>query len=205
MSNQRRKRRNKHNPSRPAAPVIQQEIYTSAGRPIKNMLFKPVSYQSRGNLGFDHLMVPFRVDKEKVFALAFMDSCELTVYIECFTLDKNGILSGYDDMSAHMKECLEMQEALGVPYYFGKLDKTFNQYLYALQIFINKGFLDKEKAIELIKDIGFDPERIQECVAAVEAEIEKGKEQRRRMGLKNEPVNAAGDTLVEFLMSILGD
>ncbi len=174
--------------------------------PAADLLFRPVSYDSGTDriLDFENVFVPFKIEENLIYIISFMDM-DLSIYLECREL-KDGTLPGYADISKRIKNCLDMQTRTGINYYFGKLDKTYNQYIYILEILVEKGFLEAEKAVELIKEIGFYEENpdsaVEHAIISVEAELDQVKIRRRNMGLASENIKKAGDVLVEFFKTI---
>lgn len=177
-------------------PIATQKIQN--GILAEDLLYRPITYDTKSDmtLDFDHIRVPFKIQGEKLFLIAFMDSCDLSVYLECLPL-KEGMLSGYCDMSADMKECLEVQEIMGIEYYFGHLNNVYNHYMYVLNILVNKGLINNEKSLELIRDVGFDESLVSQAVDSVEDQlIRNGK-------MPN--VNIVGDMMLEFVKRLNRD
>lgn len=122
----------------------------------KDLLFHPViSTGTRGTTEFD-IYVPFLIRNGRVYLLNFIDSCgDLFLYVEAWR-ESSDRFCDYEDAFPLMKDCLDVQKETGVPYYFHKLDRAVSQYLYALHLLMEKGFLEKEKALALAKELYAD-------------------------------------------------
>ncbi len=168
------------------------------------LLFKPMSYEHRGStldtLEFDHLIVPFKQTGNKIFVISFMDACDLSVYTECMRVGENGVLQGYCDISDDMKQCLEVQTFMGVEYRFDKLNKIYNHYMYALSLFVDKGLITEEQAMDLAKAVGFDEEKIPGAVFKVASDLEASKRRNETMRMK-----AQSTEMIDNLMFNLFD
>lgn len=163
----------------------------------KELLYKPITYDSSQNCDFESIMVPFLIKGNKLFLIEVMNSCSTSVYLTSMLLNE-GRLSGYHDMSEDMKEALEVQETMGIEYYFGKLNKVYNKYMYILNILLNKGIIDKEQGKELIKNVDFDETRFDAAVASIETKLTAKAEEQKQ-------AKSAADAILGFLGLLMDD
>lgn len=185
-----------------STPVQESKI---TGPPAESLLFKPCTSQTHGTMEFECIFVPFLFKDGRMFVLYFIDGCgDLSVYIKCYAQDPKEPLGSYMDGTADMKACLEMQELTGVEYYFGKLNKAVQNYLYALQLFVDKEIMSADTALSLIETLGFNPDRMRAEAEHVEQMLETAKERRaKRLGIRDEqpPI---GNAVMDFINTILG-
>lgn len=175
--------------------------------PIKDLLFRPLIYKSGSDrtVDFEHIRVPFLIKDNRVFMLTFIDGCgSMSVYIECYETDPEKPYDSYRDAIPLMKECLEVEQLTGTEYYFGKLDKLLEQYLYAMQLFIDKNIATKEQAVEIIKELGIESEAMADASQTVTYKIEEEKMREAQMRGEVRARAAAGNMILNFLSDILG-
>lgn len=174
--------------------------------PIKDLLFRPLIYKSGSDsvVEFDHIKVPFLIKDNLVFMILFMGGCGGTsAYTECYEMDPEKPSNSYRDAIPLMKECLEIEQLTGIEYYFGKLDKGLERYLYAMQLFIDKKITTKEHVIEIIKELGIESERMEEASQSVACKIAEEKMSMSQMRGEARTRAAAGEIILKFLSDIL--
>lgn len=206
-NNKKYRRNRKPNMSKTETVIARQELpEATTALSAKDLLFKPLGYNINSSdqvIDFDHIRVPFKITDSNVFLLSFMDSCNVSVYIECHKMTSDDSFSNYMDLSESMKQCLEVQEFMGVEYYFGKLNKTLDRYLYALQLFVDKGILDADAAMDLISNFGFDTEKMKSAIQSVNNELQVTRERLAMLRNGAEDRKPAGDMIIEFLTGLL--
>lgn len=172
----------------------------------QDVLFRPCLYE-RGDsdltVDFEHMMVPFMLNGNRLFSMLFMDGIGVSAYIECHELGKSGRLRGRMDGTDLVKECMEVEKLTGAPYYFGKLDKCVEYYLYAMQLFMDRNILSKQRALEILAEFGFAAGDMASAKDHVEAEIEKSKEYEARSKAEAKNREKAGDAMMKFVTDIL--
>lgn len=163
-----------------------------------DLLYKPIAHGSGGSkCDFDIIMVPFKIQGDKLFLINAVDVCSVSFHLEYVPLTE-GRISGYWDISEIMKECLEVQEETGVTYYYGKLDKAYQNYMYILRVLISRNIITKKEAKKLILAVDFDEDRFDRAANEVEAKLESVLAEERR-------AKSAGDMILGFLQQIIED
>lgn len=177
-------------------------------KPFKDLLFRPTIFKGRPNstVDFDHITVPFAVRDNRVFMIMFMDGCgDLSMYTEMCEADPEKPSETYRDAIPLMKECLEMEKLTGTEYYFGHLDKALERYLYAMQLFIDKKIIEKDRALEIVKELGIGTTDMAHASISVEQDIMKAKMREDRMrGMAGER-DIADSIMTDFIISILNN
>lgn len=207
MRKPKRKHYNKNNTpiARKKIPGLE-EAQNMAEKPLKELLFHPLMYKSSSGeraIDFEHIVVPFYIKGNLVFMLMFMDGCGSTsAYVECYDTDPEKPSETYKDAIPLMHECLEIEQHIGVEYYFGKLDKSLERYLYGMQLCINKEFLSKEQALEMIKELGMTDDDMAIASQSVADAIEESFQKEARMRREASVRSSVNDMILEFLMSI---
>lgn len=213
MSKPNRKRNRNHNHRQDVAPVTSQPVSSpyskeEKGEPIGELLFKPVIYgssRSERTIDFEHINVPFLIKDNLVFMLMFMDSCgDLSVYTECYEADPKEPLGSYRDGMQLMRQCLEIEQQTGVAYYFGKLDNALKHYLYAMQLLVDKGFLSRGQAVEIVKELGVEADDMEQASQTVGDDIKESIIRNERMRGEARARANAGSIMTRFLRDILG-
>lgn len=211
-SRRNRKRTNNYQVKPANTPIASQKIpgpeeIQAGDIPVKDLMFRPLIYKSSSNtqVNFDHIVVPFLIKDNLTFMMMFMDGCGNTsVYTECYEMDPEKPSDTYRDAMQLMKECLEIEQLTGTEYYFGKLDKALERYLYAMQLFIDKNIITKEHAIEIIKELGIESEAMESASESVANKITETKMREARMYEKARARTTAGDIILKFLSDMLG-
>ena len=174
---------------------------TKAFNPEK-LLFRPVTYvkNRHGSPEFS-IYVPFLIKDGNMFLLDFIDGCGgQQLYVEMWKADA-GQFDGYEDAVPYLKDCLDIQKQIGVQYYFGHADKAVRNWLYALQLFVDKGIIDAEKALELAGELEIGKSGMETAAAKTAAEVAKSDARMTRM--RGEQKTAA-DAVMEFV-SLMND
>lgn len=203
----KRYRQDKNKTTKPAAKQTIPELDELMEPLFKELLFRPLIYKpsSGTTIDFDHIMVPFMMKDGLVFMMMFMDSCGgLSAYTECCEADPEKPSTQYRDAMGLMKECLEIERLTGTEYYFGKLDKALERYLYSMQLFVDKGILDADSALEIVKELEVDAETVEKASRSVEIKIGEARMREEDIYGKPKARAAAGDIMMKFVMSILG-
>lgn len=209
----RNKKRNRNNrpvqnvtPSVAVTPPVDMTVDTE--EPIKNLLFRPLIYRANSSgydrtIDFEHLLVPFMIKDNKVFLLMFMDSCGrgTNIYTECYEMDPDQPCTSYRDGMSHMKECLDVERLTGTQYYFGHLDKAVDRYLYAMQLFVNKGILEEEKAVELVTELDATKEDMHMIFMSIDNNVTENKIHSFSSQAQQE--QESDDGLTTFLMHLM--
>lgn len=168
----------------------------------EELLFRPIVYMKgrHGSPEFS-IYVPFLIKNGNMFLLDFIDGCGgQSLYVEMWKADAEPF-DGYEDAIPYLKDCLEVQKQIGVQYYFGHADKAVRNWLYALQLFMDKGIIDVGKALELAGELGIEKENMQTAAAETAAEVAKSDARMARM--RGEQKTAA-DAMMEFV-SLMND
>lgn len=168
----------------------------------EELLFRPIAYMKgrHGSPEFS-IYVPFLIRNGNVFLLDFIDGCGgQSLYVEMWKADSEQF-DGYEDAIPYLKDCLDVQKQTGVQFYFGKADKAVRNWLYALQLLVDKGILDDEKALEIAGELDMGDGDMNEAVSETAAEMEKNNARMVRM--RGEQKTAA-DAMMEFV-SLMND
>lgn len=168
----------------------------------EELLFRPIVYMKgrHGSPEFS-IYVPFLIKNGNMFLLDFIDGCGgQSLYVEMWKADAEQF-DGYEDAIPYLKDCLEVQKQTGVQYYFGHADKAVRNWLYTLQLFMDKGIIDVGKALELAGELGIEKENMQTAAAETAAEVAKSDARMARM--RGEQKTAA-DAMMEFV-SLMND
>lgn len=175
--------------------------------PLENLLFRPLIYKSsRDTIQFDTIYVPFSIEGSLLFMLMVMDGIgDTSIYVECYETDGKTPLDSLRDGTYLIRKNLEMEKLTGIQYYFGKLDKAFNHYLYALQLFVSRGILPKEQAVGLVKELGVDVEDMAASFQSVQDDMEKCRRNEAMIkGIKEES-SKVSDMVRNFMVMIMGN
>lgn len=187
-------------------PIQDLKSAATGEKPFKDLLFRPTIFKGRPNstVDFDHITVPFAIRDDRIFMIMFMDGCgDLSVYTEMCEADPEKPSETYRDAMPLMKECLEMEKLTGTEYYFGHLDKALERYLYAMQLFIDKGIIKKDRALEIVQELGIGTADMMHASRSVSLDIAKAKVREDRMhGMAGER-DMADSIMADFIMSVL--
>ena len=104
-------------------------------------------------------------------------------------------MDGFEDALPAIRDCLEVQEMTGVQYYLEKVDRAVGKWLYALQLLADKGLLEKERALELARELGMAEKAMADARTAIDMKIEQARQ--RRDALKASP--SASESMMAFL------
>jgi hypothetical protein len=164
---------------------------------LDEAMFHPIMHSSSmgtGSPDFD-IHVPFLVKGGNVFLLHFMDSCgDMALYTEMWGVGSKW-MDGFEDALPAIRDCLEVQEMTGVQYYLEKVDRAVGKWLYALQLLADKGLLEKERALELARELGMAEKAMADARTAIDMKIEQARQ--RRDALKASP--SASESMMAFL------
>lgn len=175
-------------------------------KPLRELLFHPLIYKTstHRNIDFDNMIIPFLIKETRVFFLSFMDGCgDVSVYTQCHIENPDEPNELYQDAMTLMRECLEVEKLTGTDYYFGKLNKALEHYLYALQLFVDKDLLSKEAALDLVKELGATDQDMENAAVIVSQRMEDAKIRDAKMRAEARVRSEAGDILMNFLLSML--
>lgn len=202
-----RKRRN-HKPNNNKAIVSHQALISgqASEESAEELLFKPIVYKTSSvdkTVDFENLKIPFLIKDNLVFMMTFVDCCGLSVYVTCHEMNPKNPIDSYRNALPIIKECLKVEKLTGTEYYFGKLDKALEHYLYALRLFIDKDILTKEKALELVKELGVGDDDIEQASNSVKYDIEKSRMRDARMIVETKAKDAAAEMMMKFISSII--
>lgn len=205
--NRRRKNSNGNTAVTVAGQVIR--VPENMGAPIKELLFHPMIYRSGHTAGktvdFENMHVPFLVKDNLVFQMMFMSGCGgPSVYVECIEMDPDMPSETYRDAMLLMRECLDVEKRTGTEYYFGHLDKGLEYYTYGLQLLIDRGFLEKEHAVTLIRELGLDTDDMFRASLSVSQDIGEAREREEQMRGEAGTRKTVNDIMTRFILSILG-
>lgn len=164
---------------------------------LDKAMFHPIMHSSSmgtGSPDFD-IHVPFLVKGGNVFLLHFMDSCgDMTLYTEMWGVGSKW-MDGFEDALPAIRDCLEVQEMTGVQYYLEKADRAVEKWLYTLQLLADKGLLEKERALELARELGMAEKAMADARMVIDMKIEQARQ--RRNALKTSP--SASESMMAFL------
>lgn len=176
-------------------------------KPLQDLLFRPMIYKKNSEsspVDFDHIVVPFKIQENRVFMIAFMSSLgDTSVYTECYEMDPKKPCSLYRDAMSLMRECLKMEKLTGAEYYFGKLDKALKHYLYTIQLFIDRKLLDREQALAVIKELDVNTDDIIEASQSVTESIAEAQIRQEQMIGETRARSAANRIITDFITSVL--
>lgn len=164
---------------------------------LDEAMFHPIMHSSSmgtGSPDFD-IHVLFLVKGGNVFLLHFMDSCgDMALYTEMWGIGSKW-MDGFEDALPAIRDCLEVQEMTGVQYYLEKVDRAVGKWLYALQLLADKGLLEKERALELARELGMAEKAMADARTAIDMKIEQARQ--RSNALKASP--SASESMMAFL------
>lgn len=124
-----------------------------------------------------------------------LDSCgDMTLYTEMWGVGSKW-MDGFEDALPAIRDCLEVQKMTGVQYYLEKVDRAVEKWLYALQLLADKGLLEKERALELARELGMAEKAMADARTAIDMKIEQARQ--RRDALKASP--SASESMMAFL------
>lgn len=205
--------RNNKRSNRQLQPAASQCIKGAGAKPqmektleeLRKVLFRPLIFNNSSGrtIDFEHIQIPFLLKGSHLYTVMFLDSCgDTSIYTECYELENGNPFESYKDATELMKEVLEVEKTTGIPYYFGKIDKALETYLYGLQLFVDKEMLDRDKAVELARDLGFDTEAMLDMHQAVSDRIEETMKRREQRMLERKEQKTAADIMMQFLSDI---
>lgn len=210
MSRPNRKRNRNNAPLAQQRILSPQEVKEKAAiideKPLRELLFHPLIYKTstHRNIDFDNMIIPFLIKETRVFFLSFMNGLgDASVYTQCYIEDPDSPSKSHEDVIVLMRECLEVQKLTGTDYYFGKLNKALEHYLYALQLFVDKDLLSKEAALDLVKELGATDQDMENAAVIVSQRMEDAKIRDAKMRAEAKVRSEAGDILMNFLLSML--
>lgn len=210
MSRPNRKRNRNNTPIAQQRILSPQEVKEKAAvineKPLRELLFHPLIYKTstHRSIDFDNMIIPFLIKETRVFFLSFMNGCgDVSVYTQCYIENPDEPSESYQDAMTLMRECLEVERLTGTDYYFGKLDKALEHYLYALQLFVDKDLLSKEAALDLVKELGAGDQDMEAASFIVSQRMEDAKIRDAEMRAEARARSEAGDILMNFLLSML--
>lgn len=175
-------------------------------KPLRELLFHPLIYKAstHRSIDFDNMIIPFLIKETRVFFLSFMNGCgDVSVYTQCYIENPDEPSELHQDAMTLIRECLEVERLTGTDYYFGKLDKALEHYLYALQLFVDKDLLSKEAALDLVKELGTSDQDMETAALIVSQRMEDAKIRNAEMRAEARARSDVGDILMNFLLSIL--
>ena len=168
----------------------------------KDLLFHPLIYKSKSTrtIDFESIQIPFLIRENRIYMIMFMDGFgDISIYTECIEADPEKPSETYRDALYLMKECFEIQQLTGTRYYFGHLDSSLEHYLYALQLFIDRNILTKERAMEIIEELGFNADDMIKTKQSVVSDIEQTEQQ--KMAAKEWAF--VNEIITKFIISIM--
>lgn len=203
------KRNRKRTMNNRVYPAASSEPVSTKAEPKKSandLLFRPLFYKRTRDqeVQFEYMRIPFLIKDNRTFMLSFSDGCgDTSIYTEMYVTDPGEPVGSFEDHMEIMKECLEIEKLTGVTYHYGKLDKAVQEYLYGLQLFVDRKIMTKEQALALAGDLGFDIDDIMAACQSVSDDLEKSKMRYNRMNRDAKARQVANEAMTKFIMSML--
>ena len=176
--------RNKRKTAQAAKKPSGAETAAANKKAWQDLLFHPLIYKaSESAINFETVIVPFAIEGGLVSALSLSNSIgDTAIYMESFDVGMKSPEASYRDGLQIMQACRQMEKRVRAEYYFGKLDKSIDNYLYALSLLTRTGFLTEDAAMGLANAVGMSEADIATATKTVIRNLYRARQAFRNIG-----------------------